>query len=257
MKMNICIIRHGEKSFSDSECAGLTYQGGARAYNYLTSDFPTLIFGENSIYDIYTYGAPMSRAYFTVKELINNNKNGTNYIAKSKTDFTDIVEQLKKTKSKNILICWEHLNIQSLIQSILSNNQEDTITFSVPSYIDVMHQYRSMNLTPYKQSGIMFSAKITAQNEITIDNTPIKISDPDCCKYDASNDPTCVYDVDNEDIDYCITFDLIVERDHTKSLTLHKMKTYPNFTVGSTKTDDGYNYQVFNYGKPCNVLYSK
>ena len=127
----IILVRHGEepknkKYLNILSHIGLTYQGATRAYL-----MPRLIeqVVKNNKYEVHTYthsenDIPTSRSYYTVGLL-----NAKRVFYKKSDNINELVKNIKNSKSKYIVVCWEHGEFKNIITKLIGKkiNYNDVV----------------------------------------------------------------------------------------------------------------------------------
>lgn len=180
----ILIILHGEEPKGNSVSGikprvGLSQQGAVRAH--MLPKMISKYFGENP-YEIHTYtnckaGHPVSRSYFTVKSVADNDPNATLQLYPKSESVDELLKGLRNSKSKHILVSWKSTKIPGIIKKLLDVEK--------PEYDDMENAMDKMISEGSFQKHIVYpkdiahievcDAKYKSQNE----SAKRKISDRD------------------------------------------------------------------------------
>lgn len=212
----IIILRHGEQATKlnknikkeDSEI-GLTNQGVIRAY-YTPYLIDKLL---HDIYEVHSYThdkgiGPVCRSYYTALPLMSHEKSEQFILYKRSSDIDKLIENIKNSKSKNIVIIWEHLQIPLILQGLL-NLEKD----KVPNYKEICKNIKkSLKNSKCQDCKDTLSIKETIKIKPKINK---KIKNITRCNYHFQQDNNKVCDeFIKNDIPYSLVWDVKLYNDN-------------------------------------------
>jgi len=195
-----CEQPHQKKIEKIQSHVGGTNQGMIRTY--LRPELINKLIG-NETYELHTYthtykNEPTSRAYYTSQLLLHHT------LYEKSDDINELVENVKKSICKNIIICWEHEEL-----CIIMNN-----------LIGIKPTWSYVAKKMYNELGKKFKVK---------DKVKIELKDVEHLKYCASdfikqNTKTRdYYTKPDEEIEYALVWDIDYEK--------KEYKVYPDYMI--------------------------
>ncbi len=223
MSKRIIFLRHGEQpTLKDTEfdkdeikklehedsSIGLTLQGSIRAY--MMPKLINKLFGKKAKYQIHTYtnckdDEPVARAYYTTQLLRQDQRCSSVILYNKSENIYELVENLKNSKSKNIIVCWEHGRIPKILKQLLALKEE-------PDYGKIT---KGFNKKSYKLS----TKKVTTDKLAIIQRCAPKLLNDNILTQDELI-------TDEKELEYAPIWDV--------NLLKNKYSVYPGLTINKS-----------------------
>ena len=206
MSKRIILARHGEQSKqkrveSIQSKIGLTDQGAVRAS--LMPELVNKLIG-NEPYELHTYthtyeDVPTSRAYYTSQLLANH------VLYPKDDDLEQLVDNIKKSTAKNIIVCWEHSLISKIINLLIGQHPDwDHYAHKIGKQLGKKYKLKDTQNVILKKIPIRYCADIFLKENLgsrKYYNKP---------KQDVSY--SLVWDVDYDKKQYTVFPDYIIKK---------------------------------------------